>query len=629
MSKSLWLIPWALMLTSQGIMAQWAISPPFDNRQSLPDKFDADWQSIKPGDKLPDEKYHWLTAKLTIPDKIDDRSTTGQAVGMHINAGDGGEVYVARVLQCRFDNDHPALALLAEKAKPGATVDLAVQIYGKAQGGEHFGEARWVIIDAPRVSQSLSITVDPAKDGGLVPDGIIGLSQGGGLSDYEDGLNERLKQGGFKWFRMDNILTNVVKETEDAELTYDWSDFDRRVDFIHKMGAEPIFAVSYMPIPLDALNDGERHSAPRDYGLWEDLCYQAAKHSLDRGKRVPYWEVWNEANSGWIKPGLQDRGRDYFKKIYNEALGEEEKNEEVVRRFEAYCKLYRATARGVKRADPSAKVGGPCLASGPWENKENGACQHGRGFSRGLIKFCHLQKLPLDFVSWHEYFQSAETIARQADTFREAINEFPDIAKGVEHFMLTEWNEAWWADRPQDHEIGAAYCADGVIRAFLPKGIDRPCFFYVKQGDMGFRGDYSMIMGPENLPKPAYHMASIFNHLSGRWAAVAGGDDDVCGVAAWDADKSRLAIVLVNYRDRFAFRRHVAMQIKAMPSELAGGEYRVWTVDATHSNIFHDVGKWKLEVTDKGPLRNAGFTWKGTLQANSITLVELLGKSRN
>ncbi len=618
----------ALLIVTVPTASQWRVLSPQDQRQPLPAELPADAKPIKPGNDWPkDNKFRWVMAELTIPETVDGKSVKGQPVGMHINCGDGGEVYVNGVLQCRYDNDHPALVLLAEKAEPGATVRVAVQVYGQVQGGDKFGEANWVLIEPRRAADRLNLKVDPAKLGAHVPDGLAGLSQGGGLADYNDDTARKLKEGGFHWFRMDNILTGVVKQSDGGPLTYDWADFDRRVDFIvEKMGADPIFAVSYMPQVFDAVRNDERQSAPKDYALWEDLCYRAAKRCIDRGRRVPFWEVWNEVNSGWLKPGPADKGDQPFKDMYKQALGGSDGDPETVRRFEAYCKLYQATARGVLRADPKAAVGGPALASGPFESKQFGHCVNGKGFARGLMLWCQKEKLPLDFVSWHEYFQPADVIAGQAKGFRDYLSEFPELQKTVRSFMITEWNEAWWADRPQDHEVGAAYCADCIVRAFIPNGIDRPCFFYVKQNDMNFRGDYSLLMA-NNVPKASYNVLKVFNGLSGRWVELSGGDGEVAGVAAWDPSKNRLAVVLVNFQYRYGLRRHIRIDVESLPAALAGGSWREWTVDATHSNIWNDPNqpaKAELTETSHGPL-NRGLSLERTLAPYSVTLLELTG----
>jgi hypothetical protein len=359
--------------------AQWRVLSPSDQRQTQPPKTYSEGTAIQLGDACPDDnKFRWLVAELEIPATIGNEPTAGKVVGMQINCGDGGEVYVNGVLQARFDNDHPALAILSEAASAGAKARVAIQVYAHVQGGDKFDQANWVIIDNTRAKEPLILTVDAQRTAGEVPDGIVGLSQGGGMADYEDATARKLKEGGFRWFRMDNIFTGVLKAEQGTNLVYDWTDFDRRVDFITKVGADPIMAVSYMPQVLDAVPNNERQSAPKDYAAWEELCFQAVQHSLQRGKRIPFWEVWNEVNSGWLKPGPEDTGSEPFQKLYTAALGKVQTNIGVVCRFEAYCKLYRATARGVLRADPRAKIGGPALASGPFENSDYGHCQHGK-----------------------------------------------------------------------------------------------------------------------------------------------------------------------------------------------------------------------------------------------------------
>jgi hypothetical protein len=100
----------------------------------------------------------------------------------------------------------------------------------------------------------------------------------------------------------------------------------------------------------------------------------------------------------------------------------------------------------------------------------------------------------------------------------------------------------------------------------------------------------------------------------------------VSGVAAWDADRTRLAIVLVNFRDRYALRRHVQLQIEPLPPALAGGEWREWTIDATHSNVWHDPAKAELTKTRTQSLDEKNFAVETTLMPNSVTLVELVRK---
>jgi hypothetical protein len=605
------------------LSADWLVNRPHDQRQSKPPRSLSEAKPIKPGDAWPnDDKFRWLRGELEIPAEIKGQSVNGQCVGLRLNCGDGGEVWLEGQVQARFDNDHPALVLLTSNAVAGARIQVDVQVYGKVQGGDRFGEASLVLIDRQRACDPLTVTVHASQPTGPVPHGLVGLSQGGGMADYDDATAAKLKEGGFKWFRMDNIFTSVLKKGTNEPFVYDWKDFDRRIDFIAKMGADAVMAVSYMPQVLDAVPNHERQSAPKDYAAWEELCFRAAQRCLERGRRVAFWEVWNEVNTGWLKPGPEDTGSEAFKKLYSQALGKEATDQEVVRRFEAYCKLYRATAKGVRRADPEAKVGGPALASGPFENKERGHCFHGRGFARGLMLWCQQEKLPLDFVSWHEYFQPPDVFIKEAEEFRSALAGFPELERGVRSLMITEWNQAWWADRPQDHEVGAAWAANCVTRAFIPHRIDRPCFFYAKQGDQSFRGDYSLLL-KDNTPKAAFNVCNIFNQLSGHWLKVEGTDGEVSCVAAWDETKARLAVVLVNFADRYGMARPVQLAVRQLPKALSNGAWREWRVDATHGNAWHDAKTAELSVVGSGVIEGTALKWSRRLAPNSVSLIEV------
>lgn len=605
-----------LLLSTPASRAAWVVLPAQDHRTSLPTAIPANVQPIEPGAKwVNDQRFRWMIGDLLIPATIDAKPAAGQCVGLQFNCGDGGEVWVDGKLQTRYDNDHPALVLISPAAEPGAKVRIAVQVYGKVQGGDSFGEARWVLIEPKRARDALEITVNPAKTTGAVPAGLVGLSQGGQMADYDDSTAAKLREGGFKWFRMDNVLTNAVKRSADGKLIYDWTDLDRRVDFMHVIGAQAILAVSYMPQPMDAIPDNERHSAPKDYDAWEELCFQAAKHCLERDRRVPFWEVWNEANTGWLKPGPGDTGTEEFANLYRQALGKAPKNHDLVRRFEAYCKLYRATALGVRRADPQAKIGGPALASGPFDDSAGGPGFNGRGFSRGLMLYCQQEKLPLDFLSWHEYFHPAEVIAKEAREFRSQISAFPELQKQAQTLIVSEWNQAWWPDRPQDHELGAAWCADCITRCFIPEHVDRPCLFYAKQGDGDFRGDYGILM-KDNIPKPAYNVARIFNSLKGEWVELRGGDDEISAVACWDSAAKKLCVVLVNFRYRYGLTRRVKLALEHLPSELSGGTWTEYRVDATHANVWNDARDPQLRPTATGPI---GPSMEWSLGANSVT----------
>uniref|UniRef100_A0A7C4L0Z3 Uncharacterized protein n=1 Tax=Bellilinea caldifistulae TaxID=360411 RepID=A0A7C4L0Z3_9CHLR len=199
------------------LSADWLVNRPHDQRQSKPPRSLSEAKPIKPGDAWPnDDKFRWLRGELEIPAEIKGQSVNGQCVGLRLNCGDGGEVWLEGQVQARFDNDHPALVLLTSNAVAGARIQVDVQVYGKVQGGDRFGEASLVLIDRQRACDPLTVTVHASRPTGPVPPGLVGLSQGGGMADYDDATAAKLKEGGFKWFRMDNIFTSVLKKMDKA-----------------------------------------------------------------------------------------------------------------------------------------------------------------------------------------------------------------------------------------------------------------------------------------------------------------------------------------------------------------------------------------------------------------------------
>lgn len=561
-----------------------------------------DWERVVAGTKfrMREGEKGWLWTRITIPAEIAGKETKGHPVSLHISTGEGGEIYVDGELQSRYDNDHPGAALLTKFAIPGENHIVAVRVFGPVSGEKEidFSEGELKIVPFDKVNAPCEIHINPLKIIGALPRPLCGLSQGGGMVDYEPDTAKALSKLRPRWFRMDNVLTSVVRE-EEGKLVYDWSDFDKRVDFIFQTGAEPILCLSYMPIPFDAVPDPERHSAPKDYSLWEDLCYRAAKRCLERGKRVRYWEVWNEANAGWLKPPPNETP------------------------LEAYLKLYEASAKGIRKADPTAFIGGPCNASGPWDySPERPYCVNGETFLKGLVRFCAEKNLPLDFITWHEYFHPPNVYIEEMEKTREILSEYPSIAKKIRGFFITEFNYAWWHDFAQDNEVGASWVANNVIRAGIPSGITALCYFYAKDSDNRFRGSWGILMGG-NAPKPAYFVYQFFSMMENKRIEVKGGDEAICALASISEDRKRLTIIIVNFAERYCLPRRIRLTIKPLPFIFRGGKSRLYLVDPKHNNLFYNPEIRELECNNEGVIPSSdAWVVNMSLLPNSVVFIE-------
>ena len=185
--------------------------------------------------------------------------------------------------------------------------------------------------------------------------------------------------------------TGVYSEDAEGRPVYDWTILDRIFDTYKQQGVRPYVQIGFMPEALSTHPQPYQHHwtpggketistgwayPPKDYNKWAELVHQWVKHSVERYGREAveqwYWEVWNEPNI-----------------LYWRGTPEE------------YHKTYDYAADAVKRALPSARVGGPHVAG----TKTPEATK----FLRDFLEHCLRGKnhatgevgSPLDFVAFH------------------------------------------------------------------------------------------------------------------------------------------------------------------------------------------------------------------------------------
>lgn len=146
--------------------------------------------------------------------------------------------------------------------------------------------------------------------------------------------------------------TNAYTEDANGNPVYDWRIIDSIFDTYVKRGMKPLAQIGFMPEALSTKPQPYKHDwkpgepyfkiitgwayPPKDYSKWAELIFQWVKHSVTRyGKKEVeswWWELWNEPNGYW--KGTQTE----------------------------FFKLYDYTADAVKRALPTARIGGINIA---------------------------------------------------------------------------------------------------------------------------------------------------------------------------------------------------------------------------------------------------------------------------
>jgi xylan 1,4-beta-xylosidase len=186
--------------------------------------------------------------------------------------------------------------------------------------------------------------------------------------------------------------TNAYTEDESGKPRYDWTIVDKIFDTYLERGMKPLVEIGFMPEALSVKPQPYRHDwgidkpygtiftgwayPPKDYAKWAELIYQWVRHAVEKYGRAEveswYWELWNEPDIGYWQ-GTQ----------------------------EEFIKLYDYTADAVKRALPTAKIGGPHV-TGPLGNRTQQIlrnflehCLRGKNYATGKTG------APLDFVAFH------------------------------------------------------------------------------------------------------------------------------------------------------------------------------------------------------------------------------------
>ena len=183
--------------------------------------------------------------------------------------------------------------------------------------------------------------------------------------------------------------SNAYTEDAQGRPIFDWTVVDRIFDTYLARGVRPYAQIGFMPRALSASPEPYQHAwrpgfpyglitggwayPPKDYAKWAELVFQWVRHCVERYGRVEveqwYWEVWNEANGAAYWHGSPED----FHQLHDYAID------------------------AVRRALPTARVGGPDVA-GHGGKFMDGFLQHvvsGRNYATGRTG------TPTDFLAFH------------------------------------------------------------------------------------------------------------------------------------------------------------------------------------------------------------------------------------
>jgi xylan 1,4-beta-xylosidase len=417
--------------------------------------------------------------------------------------------------------------------------------------------------------------------------------------------------GGVKWG-----ATNAYTEDASGKPIYDWTLVDRIFDTYLNAGAKPYAQIGFMPKALSQRPEPYEHhwkpgdpyndiytgwtTPPNDYDKWRELVFQWAKHAVEKYGKAEveswHWEVWNEPNIGYLKGS----------------------------KVEDYMKIYDYAADGLKRALPTAQIGGAETAGpgGAFQRQFIEHCLEGTNYATGK------KGSPLDSISFHAK-GSPQLVQRPTRHVRMGImNQLRNINDGFGivaarpetkklPVIIGESDPDGCAACPgaeplypqngyRNGTLYAVYTIEQLARTLeladrhgvnLAGAVTWAFEFENQPIFGGFRqlstdgielpvlNSFRMLgkMGHTRIPATSDGDVGLDAMLRG---GVRGERPDVSSLAS--RDDRRITIITWNYHDDDlpGPAANVSLEVDGLPAELATAKVSEWRIDETHSNAF-------------------------------------------
>jgi xylan 1,4-beta-xylosidase len=387
---------------------------------------------------------------------------------------------------------------------------------------------------------------------------------------------------------------------------------DRIVDEWVNRGMKPLMEIGFMPKALSTNPEPYRHDwepgdpygqiytgwsyPPKDYAKWGELVYQWVRHSVERYGEDEveswWWQLWNEPDA-----------------TYWQGTTEE------------YLRLYDHTAAAVKRALPTARVGGPNV-TGASNNRQStflrAFLDHVRG---GTNHVTGERGSPIDFIGFHAkgspQFIDGRVRTNMAPELRHFDRAFDIIASYPElrnlPVIIGEADpEGCAACSVASGSRQNAYRNGTMYSSYTAASFAR-MYELADQYDIDLEGSTSWSFTFENVPwfdgfrelatngvgKPVLNVFRMFGMMAGDRVAVRGNSMDAQqiianGVRGEAMDVSALAsrqedeaaIMLWHYHDDDLAGRDAPIRLTINNLPAARALVHHYRIDDTHSNSY-------------------------------------------
>jgi xylan 1,4-beta-xylosidase len=422
------------------------------------------------------------------------------------------------------------------------------------------------------------------------------------------------------YFRAHNLLTtgdgtpalkwgstNAYTEDAQGNPIYDWTLTDRIFDSYLARGVRPYVQLGFMPQALSTKPEPYRHhwtpkaryeeiylgwaAPPKDYAKWSELCYQWTKHCVEKYGRAEvetwWWQPWNEPNIGYWKGTPAE-----------------------------FYKLYDYSVAGVRRALPTARIGGPETAGGTggaWLGKFLDHCLHGtnavtgqKGTALDLISF-HAKGSP-KFVDGHVRMGIASQL-QNIDSAFAAIAKYPEFRETPIVIGESDPEGCAACQGPQNGYRNGTMYSSYTAASFARKHLLAAKHGVNLEGALTWAFEFEdqdyfagfRVLSSNGINHPVLNVFRMFSQMSGKRLATRSDAEiplleivkegvrktpDVSALASLDG--KRLAVLVWHYHDDDVEGPDAAvtLRVPGLPPATGLAKVRHFRIDETHSNAY-------------------------------------------
>lgn len=304
-----------------------------------------------------------------------------------------------------------------------------------------------------------------------------------------------------------------------------------------------------------------------------------------------YADAWETA-ARYIREELGYRA-------YYEVLNECDHNGWYNGTWQEYTDIYVAASKGVRRGDPYAEVGG--LSSG--------------GVSRLLgqakldyfLDTVEYEEAPIDFVSYHDYFQVYEHDTEMLAAALDRSDYFNQTQMHMNEFNVY-WPEDVYSTKTGEDNLLKTAAVVPLIFDALEYYSRHPEVTMVHWGTFSDDSEDLDLFTTEGEPMASYYALKTYQNMPVERVHAESGRETVKVMAS--AGENEAGVVLWNSGES---QEEISVLLEGIPSD--GGILEVYRIDSGHASVWECGSPEYVPLESYGNVTGGQATWRGSIPA--------------